>query len=341
MLEKFPTLFFFVSSLVVLLFSPVSAQESFYKGKTIRIIVGFTPGGGYDAYARLIGRHLGKHVPGNPAVVVENMPGAGSLISANYVYKVAKPDGLTMAHFIGGLFLQQLLGKPGVEFDSTKFEYVGVPVQDDFAIGISRETGIANIDQWFASKTPVKFGGTATGSGTDDIPNVLKAALGLPVQVVTGYKGSSDIRLAFNSGEIHGFSNGWQSTKATWSKELESGLMRIVLQVNSKSHPDLTHIPLAIDFAKTDEAKKLLRVITQVHGASVRPFVLSPGTPKDRVQLMRRAFIDTLKDPDLLAEAAKAKMDVGPLNGEELARSVGEIFKVDASVTARLKEILK
>jgi tripartite-type tricarboxylate transporter receptor subunit TctC len=321
--------------------SAAFAQESFFKGKTVRIIVGFTPGGGYDTYARLIGRHLGKHVPGNPTVVVENMPGAGSLISANYVYKIAKPDGLTMAHFIGGLFLQQLLGKPGVEFDSPKFEYVGVPVQDEFAIGISRETGITNIEQWFASKTPVKFGGTATGSGTDDIPNVLKTALGLPVQVVTGYKGSSDIRLAFNSGEIHGFSNGWQSTKATWSKELESGLMRIVLQVNSKSHPELTHVPLAIDFAKTDEAKKLLQVITQVHGASVRPFVLPPGTPKDRVQLLRRAFIDSLKDPELLAEAAKARLDIGPLNGDELAKSVAEIFKVDAAITARLKEILK
>lgn len=317
------------------------AQEPFFKGKTIRIIVGFSPGGGYDTYARLIGRHLGKHIPGAPTVTVENMPGAGSLIAANHIYKVAKPDGLTMAHFIGGLFLQQLLGKPGVEFDSPKFQYVGVPVQDDFIIGVSRETGIANIDQWFAAKTPVKFGGTATGSGTDDIPNVLRAALGLPVQVVTGYKGSSDIRLAFNSGEIHGFSNGWQSTKATWGTELASGLMKIVLQVNAKSHPELTHVPLAIDFAKNDESRKLLQVITQVHGASVRPFVLPPGTPKERVQLMRKAFIETLRDPELTAEAAKAKLDIGPLGGEELAKSVADIFKVDAAIIAKLKEILK
>jgi len=321
--------------------APACAQEPFFKGKTVRIIVGFSPGGGYDTYARLVGRHMGKHLPGSPTVVVDNMPGAGSLISANHIYKVAKPDGLTMAHFIGGLFLQQLLGKPGVEFDSLKYEYVGVPVQDDFAIGISKATGITNIDQWFAAKTPVKFGGTATGSGTDDIPHVLKAALGLPVQVVTGYKGSSDIRLAFNSGEVHGFSNGWQSTKATWSTELESGLMRIVLQVNSKSHPELTQVPLATDFAKTDEARKLLQVITQAHGASVRPFVLPPGIPKERVQALRKAFMESLKDPELLAEAAKAKLDINPLGGEELAKSVAEIFKVDAPVVAKLKEILK
>lgn len=317
------------------------AQEPFYKGKTIRIIVGFSAGGGYDNYARLIGRHLGKHIPGNPTVVVVNMPGAGSLISANHVYKVAKPDGLTMAHFIGGLFLQQLLGRPGLEFDATKFEYVGVPVQDDFIIGISKETGITSIKQWFASKTPVKFGGTGNGAGSDDIPHVLRAALGVPLQVVSGYKGFSDIRLAFNSGEVYGVANGWQSTKATWTRELDSGLMKLIVQVNSKSHPELNQVPLAINFAKTDEARKLLQVITQVHGASVRPFVVTPGTPKDRVALLRKGFVDSLKDPELLAEAAKAKLDINPLGGEELARSVAEIFKVDAAVIAGLKEVLK
>ena len=324
-----------------LLVSGALAQQPFFQGKTVRIIVGFTPGGGYDTYARLIARHLGKHLPGNPTVVVDNMPGAGSLISANHIYRVAKPDGLTMAHFIGGLFLQQLLGRPGLEFDATKFAYVGVPVQDDFVIGISKETGIASIENWFAAKAPVKFGGTANGSGTDDIPHVLRAALGLPLQVVTGYKGSSDIRLAFNSGEVHGFANGWQSTKATWTSELDSGLMKLVLQVNSKSHPEITQVPLAINFAKTEEARKLLQVITQVHGASVRPFVLPPATPKDRVELLRKAFIASLKDPELLAEAAKAKLDVNPLGGEELAQSVAEIFKADAAVIARLKDILK
>src|SRR5213594_2353639 len=143
--------------------SAASSQESFYKGKTIRIIVGFSAGGGYDTYARVIARHLSKHVPGNPTVAVENMAGAGSLISANHVYKVAKPDGLTIGHFIGGLFLQQLLEKPGIEFDALKFEYVGVPAQDNYMLGINKSTGITGMDQWLSSKSVVKLGGVGAG----------------------------------------------------------------------------------------------------------------------------------------------------------------------------------
>src|SRR5690242_456135 len=153
-------------SLVTL--SSVLAQDGFYKGKTIRIIVGAAAGGGYDTYSRTIARHFGKHIPGNPVLVVENMPGAGFLISANYMYKVAKPDGLTIGHFIGGLFLQQLLGKPGIEFDALKFGYIGVPGQDNYAIGVSKNTGITSIDQWLANKTVVKLGGVGAGSATDD-----------------------------------------------------------------------------------------------------------------------------------------------------------------------------
>src|SRR5215467_6697803 len=166
----------------------VRAQANFYEGKTIRFIVGFSAGGGYDTYTRLIARHMGKYVPGNPVFVVDNMAGAGSMISANYVYKVAKPDGLTIGHFIGGLFLQQLLGKPGIEFDSLKFEYIGVPAQDHFILGVAKSTGIIDPEKWIPSKQVVKFGGVATGSGTDDFPNVLKTTIGLPIQMVSGYK---------------------------------------------------------------------------------------------------------------------------------------------------------
>ena len=135
------------STLCLALAITPSAQSNFYEGKTIRIIVGFTAGGGYDAYTRTIARHMGKHIPGNPTIVVENMPGAGSMISANYTFKVAKPDGLTIGHFIGGLFLQQLLGKPGIEFDAAKFEYVGVPAQDNFIFGVHKSTGITDVER--------------------------------------------------------------------------------------------------------------------------------------------------------------------------------------------------
>ncbi|MGH7770209.1 MAG: Bug family tripartite tricarboxylate transporter substrate binding protein [Candidatus Binatia bacterium] len=317
------------------------SQEQFFQGKTIRIVVGFTAGGGYDTYARLIGRHLSKHIPGNPTITVENMAGAGSLISANHVYKVAKPDGLTVGHFIGGLFLQQLLGKPGVEFDARKFEYIGVPAQDDFMLAISKASGIATAEQLMAARTPIKLGGVASGSGTDDLPNLLKATIGLPIQLVTGYQGTAPIRLAFASGEIQGLSNSWQSFRSTWRKELESGELIVVLQETLTAHPELPKVPLAINLAKTDEAKKLIRTVVQVHGPTVRPLALPPGTPKDRVQTLRKGFMDALKDPELLAEAKKANLEIKPMNGDELERGVNEILTLDAGSLAKLKEILK
>jgi len=319
----------------------VNAQTTFYDGKAIRMIVGFTPGGGYDAYTRTIGRHMGKHIPGNPAIIVENMPGAGSMISANYVFKAAKPDGLTIGHFIGGLFLQQLLAKPGIEFDAAKFHYVGVPAQDNFVIGIAKSTGIADVESWLASKQVVKFGGVASGSGSDDIPNVLKVTLGLPIQLVSGYKGTADVRLAFNSGEVAGVSNSWESTKSTWRKELETGELKLVLQVTLKPHPEFLKLPMALNYAKTDEAKRLISTVARVHGATVRPYVLPPNTPADRVQIIRKAFMDTMKDPDFLAEAKKANLDINPADGAELEQSVKEILKLEPGLVAKLKEILK
>ena len=187
----------------------VDAQSNFFEGKNIRIIVGLAAGGGYDVYARMIARHMGKHVPGNPAISVENMTGAGSLVAANHLYKVAKPDGLVMSHFIGGLFLHQLLGKPGIEFDASQFEFVGTPMQDNFVLGVAKSTGVTDVEKWLASKQVVKFGGIASGTGSDDVPNILKATIGLPLQLVTGYKGTSEIRLAFNGGEVSGVSISW------------------------------------------------------------------------------------------------------------------------------------
>src|SRR5215470_11305473 len=237
---------------LVLFAKPATAQESYYKGKTVRIIVGASAGGGYDTYSRTIARHIGKHIPGNPTLVVDNMPGAGFLISANYMYKVAKPDGLTIGHFIGGLFLQQLLGKAGVEFDARKFEYIGVPAQDNYMLGVHKATGITSIEQWLSSKTAVKLGGVGAGSATDDLPKVLAVAIGLPMQLVSGYKGTADVRLAFASGEVMGICNSWESFKATWKNELDSGNLIIVMQHVPKAHPDLPKVPIDITFAKTD-----------------------------------------------------------------------------------------
>ena len=211
-----------------------ASVEEFYRGKNVRIVVGFSAGGGFDTYARAIARHMGKHIPGSPTVVVENMTGAGSLIAANHIYKVAKPDGLTIGHFIGGLFLGQVLGQPGVEFDARKFEFIGAPISDHVVCAMTKASGITSVERWMAAKTPVKMGGIAPGTSTpDNATRILKAALGLPIQLVTGYKGTADVRLAAEGGEIAGGCWGWDSVSVTWRKALDTGDTVVVTSKDS------------------------------------------------------------------------------------------------------------
>jgi tripartite-type tricarboxylate transporter receptor subunit TctC len=319
----------------------VYAQEPFFKNKTIRIVVPFAAGGGYDIYSRVIGRHMGKHIPGNPVFVVENMTGAGGLIGINHVYRVAKPDGLTLGTPIGTMFVDQLIGRPGIEFDGRKFEYIGAPAQDTQLLAVHKRTGIKTIEQWLGHPTPVKFGSTGPGSANEDIPKIAKAALNLPLQVISGYKGSAVIRLAFNGGEVDGVANAWESFVSTWAQELQNGDVVILLQASGKRHTELPNVPLVIDYAKTDIGRKLVQAVINNFGATARPYVLPPGTPKDRVELLRQAFAATMKDPEFAAELKKAKLDLNPLDGAALERNVKEIFAIDAALVSRLAEILK
>jgi tripartite-type tricarboxylate transporter receptor subunit TctC len=321
--------------------SNAGAAEEFFKGKSIRIVVGFSAGGGFDTYARAISRHMSKHIPGNPGVVVENMTGAGSLIAANHVYKVAKPDGLTIGHFIGGFFLGQVLGQPGVEFDARKFEFIGAPVSDHVVCALTKASGITSVEKWMAAKTPVKLGGLAPGTSTpDNATRILKAATGLPIQLVTGYKGTADVRLAADGGEIAGGCWGWDSISVTWRKALDSGDAVVVLQANRKNHPDLPNIPQAIKLAKTEEGRKMIEV--GIHGDSdiVRPYTLPPGTPKDRVQILRKAFEATLKDAEFVADAKKARLNIDPIPPEEIEKDIAGLFKIDPALVTKLKDVL-
>lgn len=318
------------------------AQEPFYTGKTVRLVVGFSAGGGFDVYSRTISRHIGKHLPGNPTVIVENMTGAGSLVAANHVFKVAKPDGLTIGNINGGIFMQQLLGWPGIEFDALKYEYIGVPVKDKSVCVMTKASGFTSFEKWMASKSPLKLGATGPGSATHNVPLILKEALNLPIQLVSGYKGIADVRLAAESGELAGVCGWtWDSLKATWTKALESGEAIVVLQTVSQPIAELPKVPLAISAAKTEESRQLIQA--GIHDVSdlTYSYVLPPGTPKDRVEIVRKAFAATMKDAEFIADAKKSKLGVDPITGDELEKTVGGLFKLAPGVVSKLKEVLK
>ncbi|MPZ77145.1 MAG: hypothetical protein GEU77_11550 [Deltaproteobacteria bacterium] len=315
------------------------AEDSFYKGKVLRIIEAYSAGGGYDAYARLIARHLGKHILGNPTVVVENMTGAGGLIAVNYLYNRAEPDGLTMANWNGALSLQQYLGRKGIEFDAPKFEWIGSPIRPSPVCILSKSTGVTTIKDWMNSKKPVKLGGMAPGTSLSDDARILKTALGLPIQLVEGYKGGATVKLAISQGEIGGACGlAWETQKATWQQELEN--MNIVLQVGRKPHPELPKIPLAGEFAKTDDARQLIKIGIQDLTALGHAYTLPPKVRKDRVDTLRKAFDATMQDPKFLAEAQQANIILNPTPGVELEEIVAGFAKLSPEISAKLKDIL-
>ena len=329
-----------VAIVVACLNATTAHADDFYKGKTIRVIVGGSAGGGFDIYTRAMARHMGKHIPGNPAMIVENMTGAGTLIAAKYLHSSAKPDGLSFGIFNGALILSGALGNKSIDFDMRELEFLGVPVQDSTVCALRKESGVINMDQWFAAKTPIKLGGLSPGNSTSDVARIIAAALNLPVQLVEGYKGTNEIRLAADAGELHGACWAWETLRTAWSKAIPAGEVNVVLQVTAKKIPELPNAPMSLELAKTDEARQILRAGAIDPAAIVRVYVTSPRTPKDRLQTLRSAFAKTLTDAEFIAEAKKATLDINPLTGEEVKKIVDELFKLTPSMRTKLAGIL-
>lgn len=331
----------FVTSILMTMAVSLGAAhaQEFYKDKTITFIVGYSPGGIYDQYTRLIARHITKHIPGQPNTIVENMTGAGGIIAANHLYNRAKPDGLTVAAWASPLILQQIMGNDAAKFDARKVGWVGIPGPYDTACHFNRESGIKTVDDWFASKKPVKISSIGPGTGLSDVPKLLKAALGLPLEVVEGYKGGAEARVAVENGEVDGLCASWQATKITWRSQMDSGKIRVVLQATLKSHADLKDVPLANDYAKTDEARILLKVADNVHVYQF-PYSVAPGTPPERLQILQQAFIKTLRDPELVAEAKKAQLEVNPIDGPTTAKTFAGLYELSPTLITKLTELL-
>jgi tripartite-type tricarboxylate transporter receptor subunit TctC len=317
----------------------VVAQESFYKDKTVRVVVGYSAGGSFDLYSRMIARHIGKHVPGNPTVIVENMTGAGGIIAANYLFNQAKPDGLTIGAWAAPLILQHIMGNEATKFDGRKFGYLGVPSPYDTLCTFNAQSGVKTAEDWFAAKRPMKISSIGPGTSTSDVPKLLQVALGLPMQIIDGYKGGADARIAVESGEVDGYCGSWQTVKTVWRPAFDSGKIHTVLLATLKPHPDLKNVPLAIKYAKTEEARVMLRVADSAHGAQF-PYSVPPGVEKERLAILQKAFLDALKDPALLAEAKKSDLDIDAIDGPTTAKTFAGLYEIDAATSAKLKAIL-
>ena len=316
------------------------AQE-FYKGKTIVLIVGTAAGGGFDTYSRMIARHLGKYLPGNPNTIVQNMPGAGQLIAANHVYNRGQPDGLTIGHFSGSVIFRHVLGDQGVMFDGRKFGWLGTPAPERHTCVLTEKSGVKTMDEWFSAKRPMKFGGLGPGNSTSAWPHLLNAVLGLPISVIDGFKGTSDVRLAAEAGEVDGACWGWDSIKVTWARGVETGFVRPIIQTTLEPHADLANVPVAIEQAKTTEGRDLLRLAAQAYGPSSIAYSAPPGLPKERLLTLQNGLMATMKDPEFLAEAKKANLVVTPLDGPTVAKTVADLYNAQPRLLERFREIIE
>jgi tripartite-type tricarboxylate transporter receptor subunit TctC len=336
------TLAYLAAALALTAAAPGAAYaEDFYKGKTIRIVVGFSAGGGFDTYARAIARHMGRHIPGQPDIVVVNMAGAGSLIAANHVYKAAAKDGTVIGHPQGGLFLQQLLGLQGIEFDAVKWQVLGVPASDNNTCVATKASGIKSLAEVMGpgGKSFV-VGGNAPGSATWDVPMRLKAALDLNLRMVEGYDGTAKVRLAMDQGEVDGMCGwSWESLQATGLDRVESGDLAIIGQVTEQPLEDLPNVPMALPMARSEEARQLIRLGIIIPSKILRPFLVAPEVPAERVQALRQAFEATMNDAEFRQDAERVKLDLAPIAGEEAEKLIRDLFAMPEDLKARLRRI--
>jgi tripartite-type tricarboxylate transporter receptor subunit TctC len=335
---------FGVASVLSLAGAHASAQEAadkVFAGKQIEIVIGTTPGGGYDTYGRLVARHMGNYIPGKPTLVAKNMPGAGSNKATGYIYTVAPKDGTSIGAVFPGAIIEPLLGNiTQVQHDSTKLIYLGSANNEVF-ICIARSGSPVQKFEDALTKDMI-LGASAAGGSTRDFPALLNNVLGTKFSIVSGYPGSKEITLAVERGEVDGTCGyGWSSLIAQNADLLHSGKVRVLAQETMRSHPTLDKmgVPLTVNFAKTDEQRQIMELY---YGQLVfgRPFVLPPGVPAERVTALRRAFDATMKDPALVAEAAKAQIDVDSVNGEEVQQLVAKMFATPAPIIERTKQAL-
>jgi tripartite-type tricarboxylate transporter receptor subunit TctC len=309
-----------------------SAAE-FYKGRTVRLLIGYSAGGGFDIYGRLVARYIGRHIPGNPTVVPENMPGAGSLKAANYIYNAAPKDGTVFGIIARGIPMEKLLGRvAGHDFDATKFTWLGSVTDEPSVCAFWAKSGIRT---WHDMQTkPFKFGGAGATSDQDVYANVMHNMFHLPSRLITGYPGGADVVLAMERGEVDGRCGwSWSSVLSLDKTLLDKKQITIPLQLGIKRNPDLPDVPLVVDLTKDPKKRAALRLIFS-RQEMARPFAAPPDLPPERARALRAAFAATMKDPDFLAEAKRLDLEVRPVSGEEVEALVKEAYSAPPDVVA-------
>jgi tripartite-type tricarboxylate transporter receptor subunit TctC len=319
------------------------AVANFYRGKTVRIVVGFSAGGGYDQYSRLIGRHLSKYIPGNPAIIIDNMAGAGSIIAANHTFNAAPKDGTVIGNISGPIILEQLFANPAVQYDMAKFRYLAVPVSESYVMIVTRKPGVSKFDELLGPKSKQVVVGGIPGSTVEHAPVLARDILGANLKIVLGYKGTADVRLAIDSGEVEGFFNSYTSLKITSYDKMKSGEWLMLAQLSEKPIKDLIvpNVPTIPMIAKTPEQRLLLKYGTSTPNDFGKLYVLPPGAPADRATALEQAFAKTFADKELAVDAEKGKLEIDPLIGEEIHKLVVEFLGMSPELKNKLHTALK
>jgi tripartite-type tricarboxylate transporter receptor subunit TctC len=336
--------FFLVASL--LLTTRLHAQSPFYQGKSINLIIGNQAGGQYDLWARHIANHIAKQIPGNPSIVVQNMPAAGSLVAANYLYNVAKPDGLTIGAVIPGIYTDQLIGRKEVQFDWARFNWIGTPEQTEWVFITRADAPYKSIDDIRSATEPPKCGSTGSGSFVHQVLKLLEETLGIKLNVVSGYTGGPDVDLAIERGEVRCRSISvtaffGREPYITWGKK---GFVRPLAQTGKKREPSLGDVPTIyelMDQYKTPEIGRRLATVMLASNVFGRPWLTPPGVPAEHVRVLREAWNRTLKDTEFLAETKKRRWPLAPVAGEELDSLAKQLITQPPQVVQRLKKFLE
>jgi tripartite-type tricarboxylate transporter receptor subunit TctC len=315
---------------------PAAAQADFYKGKNVDLVISTGVGGGLDANARVVARHLANHIPGQPTIVPKNMPGAGHIRAANYVFSQAPKDGTVIATFIPIFVMAQVLDRSkGIQFDAANFQWLASTSSSNSTVYVWHTAGVKSVED--ATKRQVLMGGTGAGSYTIIYPTVMNSVIGTKFKLVTGYQSTAEIGLAMERGEVQGRAgNNFNSLKAENGDWLKTGKITLIAQIGLERDPEFRDLPLILDFAKNDEQRQILRLFSTdvVIG---RPFVTSPGVPTERVALLRKAFDETMRDPAYLEDATRAGLDVSPVDGVKIQKIVEDLVRTPADIVTKAK----